>query len=57
MQQLGHEKFDVVVHKLLSVPREEIQNRDKEWRRKRRKSELRLSPLLRHRSGTSLHPL
>jgi U3 small nucleolar ribonucleoprotein component len=29
------EKFDVVVRKLLSVSHEEIQKRDKEWRRKR----------------------
>lgn len=30
-------KFDVVVRRLLSVSREEIQKRDKEWRRKRAK--------------------
>jgi U3 small nucleolar ribonucleoprotein component len=29
------EKFDAVVRKLLSVSHEEIQRRDKEWRRKR----------------------
>jgi hypothetical protein len=29
------EKFDTVVRKILSVSREEIQERDKEWRRKR----------------------
>jgi hypothetical protein len=29
------EKFDTVVRKLLSVSHEEIQKRDKEWRRKR----------------------
>jgi hypothetical protein len=29
------EKFDVVVRRLLSVSHEEIQKRDKEWRRKR----------------------
>lgn len=29
------EKFDVVVRTLLSVSHEEIQKRDKEWRRKR----------------------
>jgi hypothetical protein len=29
------EKFDVVVRKLLSVSHEEIQKRDKEWRRNR----------------------
>jgi hypothetical protein len=28
-------KFDTVVRRLLSVSREEIQKRDKEWRRKR----------------------
>jgi hypothetical protein len=32
------EKFDTVVRTLLSVSHEEIQNRDKEWRRKRGKS-------------------
>lgn len=29
------EKFDAVVRRLLSVSHEEIQKRDKEWRRKR----------------------
>lgn len=29
------EKFDTVVRRLLSVSHEEIQKRDKEWRRKR----------------------
>jgi hypothetical protein len=29
------EKFDTVVRRLLSVSREEIQKRDKEWKRKR----------------------
>jgi hypothetical protein len=29
------ENFDAVVRKLLSVSHEEIQKRDKEWRRKR----------------------
>jgi hypothetical protein len=29
------ERFDVVVRRLLSVSHEEIQRRDKEWRRKR----------------------
>jgi hypothetical protein len=29
------DKFDAVVRKLLSVTHEEIQKRDKEWRRKR----------------------
>jgi U3 small nucleolar ribonucleoprotein component len=31
------EKFDVVVRRMLSVSHEEIQKRDKEWRRKRAK--------------------
>jgi hypothetical protein len=31
------EKFDAVVRTLLSVSHEEIQKRDKEWRRKREK--------------------
>jgi hypothetical protein len=30
-------KFDAVVRRLLSVSHEEIQKRDKEWRRKRAK--------------------
>ena len=39
------EKFDKVVRTLLSVSREEIQKRDKEWRRKRaRKKRARTSP-------------
>jgi len=29
------QKFDLVVRRLLSVSHEEIQKRDKEWRRKR----------------------
>ena len=29
------EKFDIVVRRLLAVSHEEIQKRDKEWRRKR----------------------
>jgi U3 small nucleolar ribonucleoprotein component len=31
------QKFDAAVRKLLSVSHEEIQKRDKEWRRKREK--------------------
>jgi hypothetical protein len=31
------EKFDAVVRRLLSVSHEEIQKRDKEWKRKRAK--------------------
>jgi len=39
------EKFDTVVRRLLSVSREEIQKRDKEWRRKRaRKKRAKTSP-------------
>jgi U3 small nucleolar ribonucleoprotein component len=39
------EKFDAVVRTLLSVSREEIQKRDKEWRRKRaRKKQAKTSP-------------
>lgn len=33
--QSDSEKFDAVVRKLLSVSHEEIQKRDKEWRRKK----------------------
>jgi hypothetical protein len=33
--QSESEKFDAVVRTLLSVSHEEIQKRDKEWRRKR----------------------
>jgi U3 small nucleolar ribonucleoprotein component len=35
MSKSESEKFDTVVRKLLSVSHEEIQRRDKEWRRKR----------------------
>jgi len=28
------EKFDTVVRKIISVPREEIQRREREWKRK-----------------------
>ncbi len=35
MNNSESEKFDTVVRKLLSVSHEEIQRRDKEWRRKR----------------------
>lgn len=39
------EKFDAVVRTLLSVSREEIKKRDKEWRRKRaRKKQAKTSP-------------
>jgi hypothetical protein len=30
-------KFDAVVRKMMSVPREELQRREKEWKRKRAK--------------------
>jgi hypothetical protein len=33
------DKFDALVRKLLSVSHEEIQKRDKEWRRKRGQKE------------------
>ena len=36
-EQSEAQKFDVVVRKLLSVSHEEIQKRDREWRRKREK--------------------
>jgi len=35
MTKTEAEKFDAVVRTLLSVSHEEIQRRDKEWRRKR----------------------
>lgn len=35
MSKTEAEKFDAVVRTLLSVSHEEIQKRDKEWRRKR----------------------
>jgi U3 small nucleolar ribonucleoprotein component len=42
------EKFDAVVRKLLSVSHEEIQRRDKEWRRKRaQKKRAKTSPVSR----------
>ncbi len=36
-KQSEQDKFDVVVRKILSVSREEIKRRDKEWRRRRAK--------------------
>jgi hypothetical protein len=39
------EKFDRVVRTLLSVSHEEIQKRDKEWRRKREKSKKAKAPI------------
>jgi len=38
------QKFDKVVRTLLSVSHEEIQRRDKEWRRKRAKKRAKISP-------------
>jgi U3 small nucleolar ribonucleoprotein component len=46
------EKFDGVVRTLLSVSHEEIQKRDKEWRRKRaQKKRAKTSPAA-HASGS-----
>jgi U3 small nucleolar ribonucleoprotein component len=48
------EKSDVVVRKLLSVSHEEIQKRDKEWKRKRaRKKRAKTSPAS-HASSTKV---
>ena len=39
------EKFDAVLRKVLSVPREELMRREKEWKRKQaRKKRARTSP-------------
>lgn len=32
------QKFDVVVRKILSVPKEELQKRENEWKRKRKRA-------------------
>jgi hypothetical protein len=40
MRNEEFDKFDAVVRKLLSVSHEEIQKRDKEWRRKRAKNKV-----------------
>jgi hypothetical protein len=46
------EKFDAVVRTLLSVSHEEIQKRDKEWRRKRaQKKRAKTSPASRASNG------
>jgi U3 small nucleolar ribonucleoprotein component len=46
------EKFDTVVRTLLSVSHEEIEKRDKEWRRKRaRKKRAKTSPASRASNG------
>jgi hypothetical protein len=48
------DKFDTVVRRLLSVSHEEIQKRDKEWRRKRaRKKRAKTSPASRASNGKS----
>jgi hypothetical protein len=39
-QKSEADKFDLVVRTLLSVSHEEIQKRDKEWRRKRAKKKV-----------------
>ncbi len=46
------DKFDTVVRRLLSVSHEEIQKRDKEWRRKRaQKKRAKTSPASRASNG------
>jgi hypothetical protein len=46
------EKFDTVVRTMLSVSHEEIQKRDKEWRKKRaQKKRAKTSPASRASSG------
>jgi hypothetical protein len=46
------DKFDAVVRTLLSVSHEEIQKRDKEWRRKReKKKRAKTSPASRASNG------
>jgi len=52
MSNKESEKFDTVVRRLLSVSHEEIQRRDKEWRRKRaQKKRARTSPASRASNG------
>jgi len=48
------EKFDAVVRKLLSVSHEEIQKRDKEWRRKRAKKKRAKTSPASHASATKV---
>ena len=49
------EKFDTVVRRLLSVSHEEIQKRDKEWRRKRaQKKRAKTSPASGRASGSKV---
>jgi hypothetical protein len=44
-EPLEAQKFDTVVRKILSVSREELQKREKEWKRKQaRKKRARTSP-------------
>jgi hypothetical protein len=46
------DKFDTVVRRLLSVSHEELQKRDKEWRRKRaQKKRAKTSPASRASNG------
>lgn len=46
------EKFDTTVRKVLSVSHEELQRRDREWRRKRaKKKRAKASPASRVSSG------
>jgi hypothetical protein len=41
----GMEKFDAVLRKVLSVPREELKRREEEWKRERaRKKRAKTSP-------------
>jgi U3 small nucleolar ribonucleoprotein component len=48
MKNTESEKFDAVVRTLLSVSHEEIQKRDREWRRKRvQKKRAKTSPAFR----------
>jgi hypothetical protein len=43
----GMEKFDAVLRKVLSVPREELKRREEEWKRERaRKKRAKTSPAL-----------
>lgn len=44
MSKSEAEKFDAVVRTLLSVSHEEIQKRDKQWRRNRAKKRAKISP-------------
>ena len=48
------DKFDAVVRRLLSVSHEEIQKRDKEWRRKRAKKKRAKTSPASHASSTKV---